>query len=218
MQAAAVVVKNVFRRHRKQYIGLIILSAFLLLLSGGFSRYIKKVFGEIKLKTQMEEELQRKEVKALIEEFRCFPLRDTKEFYYENGYGTARTYGGKRKHEGIDLIPKDGKENVHPVVSASDGIVEQIGWLKLGGYRVGIRSETGFYYYYAHLASYAKGLRKGKKIRSGELLGYMGSTGYGTEGTRGKFVCHLHFGIYRQVEEKEKSLNPYYLLRFKENG
>ena len=44
----------------------------------------------------------------------------------------------------------------YPVISMTDGKIEKIGWLSLGGYRIGIRSPHGGYFYYAHLASYEK--------------------------------------------------------------
>ena len=66
----------------------------------------------------------------------------------------------------------------YPVISVTDGVVENMGWLEKGGYRVGIRSNSSGYFYYAHLSSYA-GIKKGDKIKAGTLLGYMGDTGYG---------------------------------------
>ena len=76
----------------------------------------------------------------------------------------------------------------------------------------GIRSKSGFYYYYAHMRNYAPGIKKGKKVKAGTLLGTMGDTGYGKEGTHGKFAVHLHFGIYRDKKGEECSLNPYDVL------
>ena len=82
------------------------------------------------------------------------------------------------------------------IQSVSDGVIENIGWLELGGYRMGIRSASGLYYYYAHMERYANGLKKGDCVEAGQVIGYMGDTGYGEEGTRGQFDVHLHFGIY----------------------
>ena len=90
--------------------------------------------------------------------------------------------------------------------------VDIFSWLRLGGYRLGIRSKSGFYYYYAHMRNYAPGIKKGKKVKAGTLLGTMGDTGYGKEGTHGKFAVHLHFGIYRDKKGEECSLNPYDVL------
>ena len=54
-------------------------------------------------------------------------------------------------------------------------------------------------------------------MRAGELLGLMGDTGYGQEGTRGKFDVHLHVGIYVRTEQiPELAVNPYWFLKFLE--
>ena len=108
------------------------------------------------------------------------------------------------------------ESGIYPVISITNGTVTNIGWLEKGGYRVGITSDSGTYYYYAHLESYAN-LKKGDSIRAGQLLGYMGDSGYGPEGTTGQFAVHLHLGIYSYETGKENSVNPYYVLRFLEN-
>ena len=165
----------------------------------------------------MEKECSPHEVMGLLKEIKCFPVKEDKSgkesCYYENGYGDGRTYGGDRLHEGIDIMASNYKAGYFEIQSVSDGVVEKMGWLPLGGYRIGIRSKSGFYYYYAHMDAYADGIEVGKKVSHGEVLGTMGNTGYGEEGTKGKFAVHLHFGIYRQVKGKEKSLNPYYFLK-----
>ena len=90
-----------------------------------------------------------------------------------------------------------------PVIAASGGTVTNLGWLELGGWRIGITSDNGIYYYYAHLDSYADNMAEGTKIRKGQLIGYMGDSGYSkVEGTVGKFNVHLHFGIYIYVDGK----------------
>lgn len=124
---------------------------------------------------------------------------------------SERTYQGKRGHEGTDIMASENMRGLYPVVSVSDGTVTNIGWLEKGGYRIGITSHSGTYYYYAHLDSYAN-VEKGDKVVAGELLGFMGDSGYGPEGTTGQFAVHLHFGIYYQEGGKEISVNPYYVL------
>ena len=108
---------------------------------------------------------------------------------------------------------------VYPIVSISDGTVTNMGWLELGGYRIGIMSAGGTYYYYAHLSAYATGLKEGDTVTAGTLLGFMGNTGYSkVEGTSGKFDVHLHFGIYITGNNGEEiALNPYHLLKNNEN-
>lgn len=132
---------------------------------------------------------------------------------YENSWGGERSFGGKRRHEGTDLMPSVKVRGYFPVVSVSDGIVEKKGWLKLGGYRLGIRAPHGAYYYYAHLDHYAGNIEEGKLVKAGEIIGYMGDTGYGEEGTKGQFDVHLHFGIYLTIDKKEVSINPYSILK-----
>ena len=66
----------------------------------------------------------------------------------------------------------------YPVVSMTDGVVTEKGWLEKGGWRIGITAPTGAYFYYAHLDSYAE-LEKGDPVKAGDLLGYMGDSGYG---------------------------------------
>ncbi|MCM1246297.1 MAG: M23 family metallopeptidase [Roseburia sp.] len=158
---------------------------------------------------------------TVLSDVRCFPVAfdGTGEatISYENSWGNARNYGGDRRHEGVDLMTSNQIPGYFPAVSVCDGIVEKIGWLELGGYRVGIRSEHGMYAYYAHLDSYKAGLDAGDHVKAGETLGYVGNTGYGEEGTRGKFDVHLHFGMYIDIEGKEISINPYEILRYLES-
>lgn len=137
---------------------------------------------------------------------------------FEDTFGASRTYGGRRTHEGTDLFGSKNISGYYPVVSVTDGVVEKVGWLPLGGWRIGIRSPSGGYFYYAHLDSYSRDFQEGDSVRAGELLGLMGDTGYGPEGTRGKFPVHLHFGIYiRTQNRREISVNPYAVLRYLEN-
>ena len=73
--------------------------------------------------------------------------------------------------------------------------------------------------YYAHLSSYAKGIDVGDKVYAGQIIGYMGNTGYGKEGTKDKFDVHLHLGIYyKNKDNMEVSINPYYLLKRLKNN
>lgn len=134
---------------------------------------------------------------------------------FENSWMFERTYGGKRGHEGTDIMADVNERGLYPIISMTDGVVEKIGWLPKGGYRIGIRSAGDIYYYYAHLERYAKDFKEGETIHAGDLLGFMGDSGYSdVEGTVGKFPVHLHFGIYIRTEDVEElSLNPYWILR-----
>ncbi len=137
---------------------------------------------------------------------------------FENTWMAERTYGGKRSHEGIDVMASIEEAGYYPVVSMTDGAIEQIGWLEKGGYRIGVRSLEGNYYYYAHLHSYAREWEKGDTIQAGEILGYMGDTGYGPEGTTGQFPVHLHVGVYVPLgADQEMAINPYWMLCYLED-
>ena len=154
-----------------------------------------------------------------------FPIPESTEneealVSYENSWMFERTYGGSYGHEGTDVMAGINQSGYYPVISISDGIVENIGWLEKGGWRIGVRSLHDVYFYYAHLDSYAEEFKPGDVIRAGQLLGYMGNTGYGkTEGTSGKFDVHLHLGIYLRTEEiPELAVNPYWFLKYLENN
>ncbi len=137
---------------------------------------------------------------------------------YVDSWMFERNYGGKRGHEGTDIMADNNTRDYYPVVSMTDGVVRHKGWLEQGGWRLGIVAPNGAYFYYAHLSSYAD-IEEGDTIHAGDLLGYMGDTGYSTkEGTTGNFPVHLHVGIYLFYEEQEVSVNPYWVLRLLENS
>lgn len=158
---------------------------------------------------------------ALLADGEYFPVGEDMDegatVSFADSWGGMRSYGGDRRHEGTDIMPSNKERGYFTIVSVSDGIVEKKGWLNLGGYRLGIRAEHGAYYYYAHLDHYADGIEEGSRVEAGELIGYMGDSGYGEEGTVGKFDVHLHFGIYLQIQGKEVSVNPYQILRYLES-
>lgn len=155
---------------------------------------------------------------AIWDDLVCLPVERSAGIVYENSWMFERNYGGVRGHEGTDLMPPQNVPGYVPILSMTDGTVEKIGWLPKGGYRIGIRSLHGGYFYYAHLDSYSRAYQIGDVVKAGEQLGYMGDTGYGPEGTRGKFKVHLHLGIYIRTEQAEEiSINPYWILRYLEN-
>ena len=151
---------------------------------------------------------------AVWDDLICFPVAE-QGMTFENSWMFERNYGGKRGHEGTDIMPPENISGYYRVVSMTDGVVEQIGWLPKGGYRIGIRAPSGGYFYYAHLETYSRAYQIGEMVTAGEILGTMGDTGYGEEGTHGQFPVHLHLGIYiRTKEHEELSVNPYWVLRY----
>ncbi len=134
---------------------------------------------------------------------------------FADSWMEERNYGGKRGHEGTDLMAGENVRGLYPIISITDGTVAKIGWLEKGGNRIGIWTEAGAYFYYAHLDSYAN-LKVGDQVKAGQLLGFMGDTGYGEAGTKGMFPVHLHLGIYIYPDGTEMSINPYAILKYAE--
>ena len=144
-----------------------------------------------------------------------FPYTDYDDF------GSSRSYGYKRPHLGHDMMGQIGT----PVVAVESGYVEVLGWNQYGGWRIGIRSFDGKrYYYYAHLRQdypYAEGLAEGDAVTAGDIIGYMGHTGYSKkENVNNIKTVHLHWGLELIFDESQKEsdneiwIDCYQLSRF----
>lgn len=152
-----------------------------------------------------------------IYDLTCFPLSKKSSYTFENGWKEGRSYKGSRKHFGIDIMDPKNEPGKIKIYSMTDGIVENIGWNEVGGYRVGIRTSGGAYFYYAHLNQQPEHLQKGDNVYAGDYIGDMGNTGYGKENTRDKFPVHLHIGIAVKTKDNEEFwINPYYILKYLE--
>jgi len=144
-----------------------------------------------------------------------FPLKKgTFELPLVNTFNDGRSWspGGTtaRKHEGVDIFADKGT----PIYSALDGEIVQAGWNEYGGWRLTVRTDASTVFYYAHLNGYASGIAKGVEVAKGQLLGYVGSTGYGPVGTSGKFLPHLHFGMYRTSGSTWTAIDPFPYLQW----
>lgn len=135
------------------------------------------------------------------------PLRST--YSYRSTWGAARSYGGYRIHEGTDIFAGYGV----PVRSTCYGVIEVRGWNRFGGWRVGIRDLNNVYHYYAHMSGFNKELDQGDVVKPADIIGWVGSSGYGKPGTQGKFTPHLHYGLYRDFGLSEWSFDPYPYLK-----
>lgn len=142
---------------------------------------------------------------------RDFPVAITHNYSYRNTWGDRRGFGGLRIHEGTDIFANYGT----PVKSTTYGVVELMGWNLYGGWRIGVRDIFNIYHYYAHLNSYNDDIQVGRVVEPGDVLGSVGSSGYGPPGTSGKFPPHLHYGMYKDNGYSEWSFDPYpYLKRW----
>ena len=88
-----------------------------------------------------------------------------------------------------------------------------MGWNDYGGWRVGIRDMHNTYHYYAHLSGFNKEVKEGDIVEPGTVIGYVGSSGYGKEGTSGRFPPHLHYGMYKYNGRTEWAFDPYPYLK-----
>lgn len=143
-----------------------------------------------------------------------FPIPRHADYSYRSTWGASRSYGGYRIHEGTDIFASYGT----PVRSACYGVIEIKGWNRFGGWRIGIRDLNNVYHYYAHLSGFNKQFAEGDVVKPGDVIGWVGSSGYGKPGTQGKFSPHLHYGLYRDFGLGEWSFDPYPYLRKWERG
>ena len=139
----------------------------------------------------------------------AFPLPLGSVYSYRSTWGYSRSWGGYRIHEGTDIFADHGV----PVRSTCFGIVEVKGWNRYGGWRIGIRDLDNLYHYYAHLSGFDKNIKPGDVVRPGQVIGWVGSSGYGRPGTQGKFPPHLHYGVYRDRGWVEWAFDPYPMLK-----
>ena len=153
------------------------------------------------------------------------PVAEGFSYSHSDDFGNARSYGYKRKHLGHDMMGYVGT----PIVAVEGGTVECIGWNQYGGWRLGIRSFDGKRsYYYAHLrkdSPYAKGIQAGSQVKAGQVIGYMGMTGYSVKSNvNGMSVPHLHFGLQLIFDESQKEginqiwLDMYNIIRLLERN
>lgn len=149
------------------------------------------------------------------------PIAKGFEYSDYDDFGVSRTYGYKRRHLGHDMMGQVGT----PIIAVESGVVEALGWNRYGGWRIGIRSfDKKRYYYYAHLRQnfpYCKSLEVGSVVTAGDVIGYLGHTGYSTkENVNNISTPHLHFGIQLIFDETQKEgeneiwINPYPIIKF----
>lgn len=141
-------------------------------------------------------------IKAFSPIAKNFPYNDYDDF------GVGRSYGFSRRHLGHDMMGAVGT----PIIAVEGGTVEALGWNQYGGWRIGIRSnDAKRYYYYAHLRKnfpYNKSLKVGSVVKPGDVIGYLGHTGYSiNENVNNIRQPHLHIGLQLIFDETQKECN-----------
>ncbi len=101
------------------------------------------------------------------------------------------TYGDVRwdvsYHHGADIFGELGQ----PLVAVADGTIFSLGWNKIGGNRLWLRDKQGNAFYYAHLSAFSTLIFNGAHVKTGQVVGFMGSTG-DADAT----PPHLHFEVH----------------------
>lgn len=122
------------------------------------------------------------EGKSVKRGFLAAPLRFTRVTSSFTNFRLHPLFGDPRAHRGVDYAAPTGT----PVRSVADGEIVEVG--RSGGYgnAIEIRHNQRYSTYYAHLSSYAGRPRPGQSVRMGEVIGYVGSTGWATG-------PHLHY-------------------------
>lgn len=112
-----------------------------------------------------------------------------------SGFGSRRhpILGYTRMHKGIDFAARSGT----PIRAAGNGVVESQGWNGGYGRYVRIRHNNGYATAYAHMKGYGKGITKGARVKQGQIIGYVGTSGQSTG-------AHLHY----EVLQHGKQVNP----------
>lgn len=118
-----------------------------------------------------------------------------------SGFGNRKhpILGYTKMHKGVDFAAPKGT----PIMAAGDGVVERCGPYSSYGNYICIRHDGSTKTAYAHLSRYAKGVNKGRKVRQGEVIGYVGATGRATG-------AHLHF----ELIQNGKHVNPQKVTQF----
>ena len=103
-----------------------------------------------------------------------------------SGFGSRRhpILGYSRMHTGVDWATRYGT----PIFASGNGVIDRIGWEGGYGKYISIKHPNGYETAYGHMSAYAKGMDVGKRVRQGQVIGYVGSTGLSTG-------AHVHYEI-----------------------
>jgi murein DD-endopeptidase MepM/ murein hydrolase activator NlpD len=142
--------------------------------------------------------------RALENKVLAFPVKGYERALRDN-FDERR---GSTPHEALDIMAPRGT----PVVAADNGTIAKLFKSVPGGITIYQFDESGaIAYYYAHLDRYETGLKEGDRVRRGEVIGYVGSTGNARAD-----APHLHFTVYALGADRKwwkgTAINPYAAL------
>lgn len=134
------------------------------------------------------------------------PVEGVDRTALRSGFHEARSGGA---HEAIDILAPRGTA----VLAVEDGTIAKLFTSERGGLTI-YQFDPGdtFAYYYAHLDGYAPGVRDGARVRRGDVLGYVGTSGNAPPATP-----HLHFSVFKLGQDRRwwegHAIDPYLVFR-----
>ena len=116
--------------------------------------------------------------------------------------------GYNKMHRGTDFAAPTGT----PIMASGDGVIRKAGWCGGGGYCVKIKHNSTYQTVYAHMSKFARGIKRGVRVKQGQTIGYVGSTGKSTG-------PHLHYEVIingKKVNSQKLKLPSGKILKGKE--
>ena len=116
--------------------------------------------------------------------------------------------GFNKMHRGTDFAAPTGT----PIMASGDGVVKKAGWCGGGGNCVKIKHNSTYQTIYAHMSKFARGIKTGVRVKQGQIIGYVGSTGKSTG-------PHLHYEVIvngKKVNSQKLKLPSGKILKGKE--
>ena len=103
-----------------------------------------------------------------------------------SGFGLRRhpILGYTKMHTGVDWAAPSGT----PIYASGNGVIEKVGWESGYGKYIRVRHNNGYETAYGHMTAFARGMDEGTRVRQGQVIGFVGSTGLSTG-------SHLHYEI-----------------------
>jgi murein DD-endopeptidase MepM/ murein hydrolase activator NlpD len=118
--------------------------------------------------------------------------------------------GYNKLHTGTDFAaPKDT-----PIMASGDGIISRAKWCGGGGNCIKIKHNSVYQTVYAHLSKFGRGIKKGVRVKQGQIIGYVGSTGMSTG-------PHLHYEVIengRKINSQKLKLPSGKILKGKDRN
>jgi murein DD-endopeptidase MepM/ murein hydrolase activator NlpD len=136
----------------------------------------------------------------------AIPVRGVERDDLRSSFSEKR--GSNRVHEAMDILAARHT----PVIAVEDGTIARLFASQAGGTTIYQYDPSSAYvYYYAHLQRYAPGLEEGARVKRGDVIGYVGTSGNAPEDTP-----HLHFAIFKMTDKKQwwqgTAIDPYGIL------